>query len=145
MNRKRIIYFDSCCYSRLFDINARGKVKAQAAMIRHIINNRIKGGYVIAGSFAVNAEIRKTRSAKKRKAIEKLYYGIIANEIVLSAQSITRAVNLSLIGLGKMDSFHLAAAEAAGADFLITTDEKFIKKCRNRNITAVKVINPLDF
>jgi len=145
MNRKLIIYFDNCCYSRLFDINALGNVKAQAAKIRHIINNRINGGYIIVGSPIVMAEIRKTRNAKKLKAIEVLYYGIIVNEVKISAQIVTRAVKLNLMGLGKMDSFHLAAAEAAEADFLITTDERFIRKCQNRNITAVKVIDPLNF
>jgi len=145
MNRKLIVYLDTCCYSRLFDINAQGKVKAQVAEIRHIIKNRITGGHIVIGSFAVTAEIRKTRDAKKRQAVEKLYYGIIAYETNISAQCIARAVNLNLMELGKMDSFHLAAAEAAGAGFLITTDEKFIRKCQNRNITAVKVINPLDF
>jgi len=145
MNRKWVVYFDNCCYCRLFDINAQGNVKAQTAKIRHIINNRIKSGYIIIGSPIVTAEIRKIRNVGKLKAVEKLYYGVIVDEVELSAQIITRAVSLNLMGFGKMDSFHLAAAEAAGADFLITTDEKFIRKCQNRNITAVKVIDPLDF
>jgi len=44
-----------------------------------------------------------------------------------------------------MDSYHLAAAEAAGADYLLTTDLDFISKCVRPNFTAVRVINPLDF
>jgi predicted nucleic acid-binding protein len=79
------------------------------------------------------------------EAVEKLYYGIIANEVNLSAKSITRAVDLNLMGLGKMDSFHLAAAEEAGADYILTTDEKFIRKCAKNNLTTVNVINPIDF
>jgi len=49
------------------------------------------------------------------------------------------------MGLKAMDARHLAAAEAAKADYLITTDEKFIKRCAKNNLTAVKVIDPLDF
>jgi predicted nucleic acid-binding protein len=52
---------------------------------------------------------------------------------------------LESMGLKPMDARHLAAAEAAGADFLLTTDEKFIKRCAKNNLTAVKVIDPLDF
>ena len=139
------VYIDNCFNSRLFDGDISPKVKAQTAKIRHIINNQIKGGYVIIGGFAVIAEIRKIPDDELRRAAERQYKQIIFDEVELSAQIITRAVSLNLMGLGKMDSFHLAAAEAAGAVILITTDEKFIRKCQNRNLTAVKVINPMDF
>jgi predicted nucleic acid-binding protein len=145
MNIKLIIYLDSCCYGRRFDVKTQPKIKAQADRIRHIIDNRTTGGYAIIGSFAVTAEMRKIRNAKKLKAVEKFYYSVITSEVNISAQTIARATELNLMGLGKMDSFHLAAAEAALADFLLTTDEDFVFKCKNRNLTAVKVINPLEF
>ena len=145
MDRKLIIYLDSCCYGRRFDIKTHPKIKVQADRIMHIIDNRTTGEYAIIGSFAVTAEMRKIRSAKKLKAIEKFYYSVITSEVNISAQTIARAMELNLMGLGKMDSFHLAAAEAAGAGFLLTTDEDFVFKCKNRNLTVVKVINPLEF
>jgi len=145
MNRTRVIYLDNCCNSRLFDSDTSPKVKAQADKIRRIIDNRKKDGYVIIGGFAGEAEIRKIPDDEKRRTAEQSYRESIDDNIKLSAQIITRAVSLNLMGMGKMDSFHLAAAEAAGADILITTDEKFIRKCKNRNITTVKVIDPLDF
>ncbi|MDR2692848.1 MAG: hypothetical protein LBB74_01370 [Chitinispirillales bacterium] len=139
------VYLDNCCNSRLFDNDAQPKVKAQVAKIRYIINNQIKGGYVIIGSFAVAAEIGKIPDNEMRKAAESQYKRIIFDEVESTAQIIARAEKLNLMGLGKMDATHLAAAEAAMANFLITTDEKFIRKCQNRNLTAVKVINPMDF
>jgi predicted nucleic acid-binding protein len=139
------VYIDNCFNSRLFDGDISPKVKAQAAKIRHIINNQIKGGYVIIGSFAVAAEIGKIPDDELRMAAEKQYKRIIFDEVESTAQIIERADKLNLMGLGPMDARHLAAAEASGAKFLLTTDEKFIRKCQNRNITAVKVINPMDF
>ncbi len=44
-----------------------------------------------------------------------------------------------------MDSFHLAAAEAAHADYLLTVDKDFLKICSRSNFAKVKVINPLNF
>jgi len=140
-----IVYLDNCCNSRLFDDDTQPKVKAEAAKIRRIIDNRIKGGYTIMGSFAVEAEIRQITDDEKRRIAREQYEIAIDDEVELSAQIIKRAAKLNLMGLGDMDSFHLAAAEAAGADFLLTTDEKFIRKCKNRNLTVVNVINPLDF
>ena len=48
------------------------------------------------------------------------------------------------IGLKLLDSYHLAFAEAAEVDFLLTTDDRFVK-IADRIKTAVKVINPLNF
>jgi predicted nucleic acid-binding protein len=139
------VYLDNCCNSRLFDDDTQPKVKAQAAKIRHIINNRIKGGYIIIGSFAGETEIGQIPDDGKRREAEQSYKESIDETVKLSAQIIARAQKLESMGLGAMDARHLAAAEAAGAGFLLTTDEKFIRKCQNRNLTAVKVINPTEF
>jgi len=139
------VYIDNCCNSRLFDTDASPKVMAQAAKIRHIVNNRTNGGYIIIGSFAGDIEIGKIPDTEKRRQAKELYGKIIDGKVKPSAQIIARARKLNSMGLGEMDSFHLAAAEAEGAKFLLTTDEKFIRKCKNRNLTAVKVIDPLDF
>jgi len=145
MNRKLIIYLDSCCYSRLFDINVHGKVGAEAAKIRYIIRNRFAGRYIIRGSVIVATELAETRDAKKRGVIVRFYNKIISGEAKSSAWVRIRAKKLELIGLGAMDARHLAVAESTGAKFLLTTDLKFISKCKNRNVTSVNVINPLDF
>ncbi len=139
------VCLDNCCNSRLFDDDTQQKVKTQADAIRRIIRNRVNGGYVIIGSFVAETEIAQIPDDEKRREAEQSYKEFIYETVRVSAQIIARAQKLELMGLGAMDARHLAAAEAAKADYLITTDEKFIRKCKNRNITAVKVINPIDF
>lgn len=140
------VYLDNCCYGRRFDRKTNLKVKMEAVKIRKIIKNRIKGGYVIIGSFAVEYEINQIAHNKKRTATEKHYKKAIAgHKIELSPPIITRARELESKGLREMDSFHLAAAEAAGADVLITTDADFIRICAKKYLTTIKVINPLNF
>jgi len=139
------VSIDNCCNSRLFDADPSPKVKAQADKIRHIISNQVTGGYVIIGSFAVAAEIEGIPDDEMRAEAKKQYRQTIAEEVKSTAQITERARKLNLMGLGKMDALHLAAAEAGGAKFLLTTDEKFIKKCQKRNLTMVNVIDPLDF
>jgi len=146
MNWKLIIYLDTCIFSRLFDVTTQASVLAEAERIWHIIRNRLSGAYILVGSFAVIAEIRKNPDAKERRFIERLYNRIINDEAQKSAQVITRAARLqSMAGLGAMDAAHLAAAEAANADYLLTVDKDFIKKCSRQNFTKVKVINPINF
>ena len=140
-----IIYLDNCCYSRLTDEDSQLNTIAEAAKIRTIIDNRLFGGYMIVGSRAVTAEMENNRNAVKRDISEKVYRGAIAGEVSISAEVIARAQELESKGLRSMDARHLAAAEAAKADYLLTTDLRFIKKCGRPNITTVRVISPLDF
>ena len=145
MNRVLIVYFDNCCYGRLFDINAQTNVKAETAKIRRIIRNRFSGKYIIIGSLTVIYEIRQMRDARKRGARERLYNRVITGNVRPTAQIFTRAAELESKGLKTMDARHLASAEAARVDYLLTVDLEFINKCSKPNFTTVKVINPIDF
>ncbi|MDR2592294.1 MAG: PIN domain-containing protein [Chitinispirillales bacterium] len=145
MNRKLIIYLDTCCYSRLFDGKTSPEVIAEAERVRYIMSNRFSGEYRIIGSFVVVTEIIQNPDAKERRIIERLYNRIISGEAPRTAQRRTRAAELETKGLKTMDARHLAAAEAAGADYLLTVDKDFLKKASKPKFTTVKVINPIYF
>jgi len=142
MNSKLKIYFDTCIYSRIFDGKKSSTIVAEVARIRDIVN---AGEYDIIGSFTVVVEIRQNADAKKRRATERLYNNIIVGEVILSARGAARAAELESKGLKTMDARHLASAEAAKADYLLTVDKDFLKKCSQPNFTTVKVINPINF
>jgi predicted nucleic acid-binding protein len=46
------------------------------------------------------------------------------------------------VGLGTLDATHLAFAEAAECDYLVTCDDRFIKKSA-RSDTMISVVNPI--
>jgi len=144
MNRKLIIYLDTCCYCRLFDVTDQIDVIEEAERIRYIIRHRFFGKYRFIGSGIVAAEISQNPK-KERRYIERLYNLIKSDEARVTAQSISRARELELKGLKTMDARHLAAAETAGADYLLTVDKDFIRKCLQPKFTKVKVINPINF
>jgi len=139
------VYFDTCTICRLFDAIKSPNAAAEAERIQEIIDNRILGGYAIIGSFAVVSELADINDVRKREAVERRYHSIVTDNVELSGHIRARARELRLRGLGMMDAFHLAAAEAAGAGCLLTTDVDFIKKCARSDFTKVAVINPLDF
>jgi predicted nucleic acid-binding protein len=142
MGRKMIIYPDTCFYGRPFDWQTQ-QIKAETDAIKTIIRKCKADGHRIVGSAAVIFEIEEITDDAKRANIEKFYFNSVDEDVTFSAQSIARARNLMADGLGKMDSRHLATAEAAVADFLLTTDVKFIKN--SLTLTKVNVMNPLDF
>ena len=145
MGRILTLYFDNCCNSRLFDDDTQPETKAEADAIRRIINNKRRGRYVIVGSFAGDAEINKIPDDRARQDAKQKYNEYIDRWVKKAAPIMARARKLETYELRKMDAAHLAAAEAADADYLLTVDKKFLKACSRQNFTKVKVINPIDF
>jgi len=148
MNRKQklIIYLDTCIYGRVFDWPQTPEIRAEVDAISAIIAKCKKGGHQISGSALVSYEIGQIPDAVAREKIATYYYSIITDVADVTAQDYLRAnVLAATAGLGILDSQHLATAESAGVGFLLTVDAKFIKRCNNRNLTTVKVMNPLNF
>jgi predicted nucleic acid-binding protein len=141
-----IIYPDTCIYGRPFDAPPNAKTRAEAKAIKTILKKCKTGGHRIIGSEALIAEFVDIADDAKRNNIEAFYYTTITDEVENTDNCRNRAATLTTAAnLGKMDAAHLAIAEAAGADFLLTVDKAFIKKCNILNLTAVKVMNPTIF
>jgi predicted nucleic acid-binding protein len=140
-----IIYIDSCCYGRPQDEQTQLRIIIETIAIRGIIDLCRVAGYSIVGSPTVAAEIRRNPDAKIRDATVDFFLQTVDRIISPSADVIKRAQDLHAHGLGPVDSLHLALAEVAGADVLITVDDDFEKICTNKKLSAVRIINPLKF
>jgi predicted nucleic acid-binding protein len=140
-----IIYPDTCCYGRPFDDQTKVAVRAEAVAFLGAIKKCKRDGHRIIGSLAVIFELDRIKDVEKREKIKGFYFDTIEGNLPVSAQSRARADVLKAEGLGDMDSIHLAVAEEAEADFLLTGDADFIRICAKKNFSAVKVINPLMF
>jgi predicted nucleic acid-binding protein len=146
MGRKMIIYLDTCCYGRRFDAPPNAKTRAEAKAVKAILKKCKTGGHRIIGSEALIAEFVDIADDAKRNDIEAFYYTAITDEVEITDNCRNRAATLTATtSLGKMDAAHLAIAEAAGVDFLLTVDKAFARICTERNLSKVKVMNPFDF
>jgi predicted nucleic acid-binding protein len=147
MGRNLVIYLDTCIYGRPFDRPQPPEMRAEVKAIDAILKKRERGEFQIIGSTVTSFEIGQITNATERKTIDAYYCKFITEDIAPpAAQVYTRADILAATGgLGALDSQHLAIAEDIGADFLLTVDKDFIKKCNLLNLTTVKVMNPLDF
>ena len=57
-----------------------------------------------------------------------------------------RSQILENLGFGLYDSFHIACAEKATADVLLTTDDRLLKKANNyQELLLVKLSNPVNW
>jgi len=139
------IYFDTCCYVRPQDDQTQPEIEKETLAISNIVNICRIAGYSIIGSSAVETEIKADPNVLSRERSLDFFDWVINGYFVLTAADFQRAGEFMTRGLRAKDSLHLAAAEAVGADFLITVDKKFERIAAKNNMSSVKVINPVDF
>jgi predicted nucleic acid-binding protein len=101
-------------------------------------------GFQIFGSPTLVMEISKISDDELRRNVMGFYTETVTDEIPLTAGIEARGAELQAGGLKFMDSLHAALAEAAGVDYLMTTDIKF-EKVSARLGVKTKVINPITF
>jgi predicted nucleic acid-binding protein len=121
------------------------KAVMEVAAIKTIIEICGIAGFIMIGSFATESEIGKIRKPDKWEQVRRCYDNTVTERVSLTAGINARAQSLQALGLKNMDSFHLACAEAADADFLITTDIRFVNACERLDFSFVTVINPINF
>ena len=57
----------------------------------------------------------------------------------------SRASTIESLGITGFDALHIAAAESAGGDCLVTTDDRLLKKSqRHQSLLMVSLLNPID-
>ena len=88
-------------------------------------------------------EIANAPDLKRRERLQTLIprrHRYIRHEQRMSA----RALDLEQRGFSGIDALHLACAESAGADVLLTTDDRLLRlAARHEKVLRVRVANPL--
>jgi predicted nucleic acid-binding protein len=64
--------------------------------------------------------------------------------VELSPEVEERARAYNEAGLKPLDALHLSCAVEAGADYLCTCDDRFLKRARTVHSGPSKVVNPLE-
>jgi predicted nucleic acid-binding protein len=139
------LYFDTCCYSRWQDDQTVAQIVAEARAIEGIINICHIVGHIIVGSPVVVSELLKNTDTQERDADMALFWETIDSYVRPSATDFARAQEFRAAGLKRKDSRHLAVAEAAGVDVLLTVDKGFLRIVGNRKLCKVRVVNPTTF
>lgn len=100
-----------------------------------------KSGIQLIGSEMLVREMADATDSYKR-AVLQMVYGLCSEEIKVTSRILDRAEEIRhSSNIKYKDSIHLACAEAANADVLLTTDRKFMNNC-NRIKTYTRVLNP---
>ena len=136
------IYMDVCCYNRPMDDQTQERIRIEAGAITRILQNCVEKGWDLIGSIVVEYELNNhTDKIKQREAFKIYNYAKIIYNIFDYPDAKYRANEFQLLGVGAMDSLHLAISECAEVDILLTTDDRFINTAKRSN-SKVRVVNP---
>jgi predicted nucleic acid-binding protein len=137
-----LVYLDSCCYNRPFDNQDHERVILETEAILAILERcERKKDWLIVGSDVLLSEIRQNTDPRRQEKLM-LLYSLAPIQIDLDDSIVLRAEEFERHNIKSFDALHLASAERANADVLLTTDIRFIKAAKRTNAN-IDVKNPL--
>lgn len=139
-----IIYLDNCCYNRPFDDQTQERIHLESEAILTILQRRQVGVFKIVGSNILELEMERMHDVTKKQKVKELYK--VADLHINYTENIKKRSKeiMKLSKIRTFDSLHIAAAEEAKADVMLTTDDK-LERMAERLELKVRVMNPLKF
>lgn len=137
------IYLDVCCLNRPFDDQTQDRIHLESEAVITVLKHVETGDWIWISSSVVLFEVNQTPNSDRRNRLLTLC-DKASRIIKLNEEIYTISENLKQIGFKSYDALHLACAEKAGVDILLSTDDKLIKKAAQcDNILTITVDNPL--
>jgi predicted nucleic acid-binding protein len=139
------IYLDACCLNRLTDDQNQPRIRKEAWVVEQVFKLVRDGTVQWISSDALADEIDRNPDLERKSGNVALF--ALASEIIaVNDQIARRARELHKVGYGVFDALHLACAEAARVDVVLTTDDSFVRKAsRGDGRPRVAVRNPLSW
>ena len=139
------IYLDACVVSRLFDDRTQLRVHQEAEAVEMLLQMFVQSRAVWVTSDALLDELLGNPDEERRAAGIRLL-ALASEKAVIDDATDRRANELEQAGYGAYDALHLACAEQAQVDLLLTTDDRFEKRvARGLGMPRVPVQNPLNW
>jgi predicted nucleic acid-binding protein len=137
------LYLDACCLNRPFDDQAQERIRLEAEAALLILGRVQRGSWRWISSEVLEHELSRMPDPERRRRVEVLL-GSATEKVLLTEEILARGADLETLGFGAFDALHLAAAEAAGADVFLTTDDGLLRRARRQTAPlSVRVENPL--
>lgn len=139
------LFLDTCSLNRPWDDQTQVRIHLEAESVLHIVDRARSGAEELVTSDYLLEEIASSPDPMRREDVVNLLTHArfhVARRLSIEE----RAKALAAWNLVAHDALHLAAAEAAGCDYLLTADDKFIRRtARAGDVIRVKVLNPCDY
>ena len=143
MDKPYRIYLDVCCLNRPFDEQNQLRIRLETEAILAILEQCEANRWKLISSSALTAEIEQIKDVEQQKQVQIALS--IAQIRVLEGNPLQgRTSELIKLGFSFYDAAHIASAEKARADILLSTDDRLVRKAKRLSSKImVRVDNPL--
>lgn len=138
-----LLYLDLNCFNRPFDDQDQDRIAQETAAIFAVLQRIVDSLDTLAWSAVLDFENSQYPLVDRRAEIAR-WAQRAAVHVGISGQVAARAQELTRAGLGALDAAHLACAEAAGCDRLLTCDDDLLRNARRMSLALV-VQSPVEY
>ncbi|MBI3461711.1 MAG: PIN domain-containing protein [Planctomycetes bacterium] len=139
------IYLDVSCLNRPFDDQTQARIQLEASAVSLILQRIDAPLWSQVSSQMATIEIDAMEDPDRRARV-RLLLPESRDTHKLVETTFDRASELQSLGFKPADALHVAAAEEAGADILLSCDDRLCCLARRKRTKLnVPVANPLDW
>jgi predicted nucleic acid-binding protein len=138
------IYLDICAIQRPLDTFDQIRIILEAEAVLGILALCESGQLELLSSDALVYETEQNPLAVRQEHARAVL-ARAKERVRLSNEAKQRAKQLTKLGFRPMDALHLALAEAGGAEYFCTCDDRLLRRAKNVLDLRVKVMSPVEF
>jgi len=139
------LYLDVCALNRPFDDQSIDRNRLESEAVLAILGRVSRKVHRLVRSEVIDRELAACPDREKAELVESVLRS--ATLVLPLSQSMTlRGEALVARGFRLLDAMHIACAEAARCEYLITTDDRLLRRAKaEAQALRVGVVNPLVF
>jgi predicted nucleic acid-binding protein len=142
-DKKVSVYLDTCAIQRPLDTLSHTRLRLEAEAILGVLA-LIKAGEVLL----ISSTPLEIEAARNSLAVRKEHANQVLNQasfvVIIDDRLAKRAADFTRRGMKAVDALHLAAAEAANADYFCTCDDRFLRNARAIDDLQTNLVSPLE-
>lgn len=139
------IYLDVSCLNRPYDDQSQLRIRLEAEAVALIVSNIEDGKWVMVSSEIVDVEVNAIGAVDRKKKVQALLK-LSQEFVIITGETRDRADELVAKGFKPADALHVAAAESAHVDVMLSCDDRLCRSARRHGSSLqVTVMNPVEW
>ncbi len=138
-----LLYLDANCLHRPFNDQSQARIQRETDAVLCIFQRILEASDRLAWSSALTLELTAHPEPEIRGQL--LSWESHSQSTLTTNKSLRERVNV-LVGKGikPLDAVHVAFAEAAGCDVLLTCDDRLLRRVKRLRL-SLQVMNPVEY
>ena len=132
-----------CAIQRPLDDLSQVRVRLEAEAVLGVLAHCRSGGADLISSDAHAFESGRNPHPLRRAFADGVLAGAAVRQALTPAVE-ARAVELEAAGCRPLDALHLSSAEAGGADYFCTCDDRLLRRARAIAAPPLKAVSPIE-